>query len=135
MKLKRIEYEACFNLGNYENERIRLVAEVSPDEITGAVVEKLRELAIATAKPKQQDIWNKRNDLEYEVRNLERKVANAREQWRIATEFMVSQGLKTDVSPFPELVALLPAAEEEEVVEAEYDDENEEDENGEETGI
>lgn len=131
MKITRIEYEACFNLGNYENERIRYSAQVQPDEIIDSVVTRLRELARLNALPNMQKRWEERYSLETEIRNLERKLAKAQQQWATAADFLKAQGINTEPPSFPELINLLPEAAEESVVEGEYDDEDEdEDEDG-----
>lgn len=49
MKIDRVCYEATFNLGNFENEKIRLEAEVEENETPDTVVSDLRQIAIRTS--------------------------------------------------------------------------------------
>ncbi len=46
MKITQVSYKRTFNLGNYENVAIELIAEVQADETTDQVLDQLAKEAI-----------------------------------------------------------------------------------------
>lgn len=122
MEIKRIAYEACFNLGNYENEKIRVEAAWDGSGNFEEVVEMLRQRCIAAAQTDANKSWNERHRLEREIQKLEKRLQELKTNWESVSEFLKAQGIKHDFAEFPKLTNLLPAAPETEVIEPELDD-------------
>lgn len=121
-EIKRIAYEACFNLGNYENEKIRVEAVWDGSGNFEEVVEMLRQRCVAAAQPDANKSWEERHRLEREIRKLEQRLQELQTNWETVSAFLKAQGIKPDVAEFPKLNNLLPAAPETEVIEPELDD-------------
>ncbi|MBE9179125.1 hypothetical protein IQ268_11185 [Oculatella sp. LEGE 06141] len=120
MKIKRVIYSALFNIGDYENEKIGFEVELEEGESADDAIAMLRDKAVTAAQPDSNKVWRERSRLQVELRELEQKLTEARSKWAATAEFLTKQGIKTDVQPFPELVNLLPAVENEstEVIDA-----------------
>jgi hypothetical protein len=118
LNITQVEYEACFNLGNYENERIRLVHEVLADENEEieVIVDALRKKVCALTHPSKEDLLAERYSLRRERDYLRGEVENARQEWEKSARFMVAQGLKSpsEVPSFPSPALLNPVSEESE---------------------
>jgi predicted nuclease with TOPRIM domain len=121
-EVKRVAYEACFNLGNYENEKIRVEATWDGSEPLEEVVDHLRKKCSAAAQPDAQKTWDERYKLQSEVRKLEKRLQELQQNWDTVSTFLKTQGIKPDVAEFPMLSNLLPAAPASEVVDGELDD-------------
>lgn len=121
-EIKRIAYEACFNLGNYENEKIRLEVTYSADEDLDQVIAGLRQKCVSLAQPDANKSWQERDRLAREIRQLEQRIQELKDNWETVSSFLKAQGIKPDVAEFPQLTNLLPAAPNTEVVEPDYDD-------------
>lgn len=116
MKLVRIEFEQCINLGNYEHEKIRLAAEVDAGkqdiELTVAeTVSLLRDRIASVASIDINTARFKQRQMQRELDRLHQELETARSNVERVNEFMVKQGLKkeSDVAGFPELTKLLPS--------------------------
>lgn len=113
MKITKVVYHALFNLGDYENEKIELSAQLEEGETPEEVVPKLRERVTALAQPKQGEMWNQRYELEQEIKQLEKRLAESRTSWNATAEFLRTQGIKSEMPDMPEFKKLLnPAASE-----------------------
>lgn len=123
MKITKVVYHALFNLGDYNNEKIELSAQLEEGETPEDIVPKLRERVTALAQPNLKEMWDKRYELEQEIRRLEKKLAESRDSWNATAEFFRTQGIKPEMPDMPEFKNLLnPAASEHtEIVEGELD--------------
>ena len=121
--IEAIQYEACFNLGSYENEKIRLSARFTPGQDLGEAIEQLRQLAIQNAKADSDRLWRQREELEIEIERLTQKAQEARQKWEATATFLKAQGI-ADLQNFPFQDNLLPPAkpDEERVVVGEIDE-------------
>ncbi|MGG6240915.1 hypothetical protein ACQ4N7_20020 [Nodosilinea sp. AN01ver1] len=124
MKITQVEYQALYNLGDYNNERISLRANLEEGETAEDVVAQLREKAIAlntgsggTADDLYSRIYRYKRDLGM----LEEKIKTAAEQWNQTASFLKAQGLNPDAPTLEPFQSLLAPADEG-VVEAELDD-------------
>lgn len=127
MKIKKVTYSALVNLGDYQNERIGMVAHLEEGDSPDAAIEELRRRVTEISGPRLADMQTKRWELRNELRDLESQLQTTRESWVRTAEFLKAQGIRSDPPEFPEFVKLLnPAAVEEvEVVEAEeYEDDD-----------
>lgn len=107
MEIKRIEVELCFNLGDYENEKIRLAAQLHKNDHIPEVIETLRAMAIASGSEKDHDSWRRRDRMVKELKDLAQKLKQAQEQWGRTKDFLQAQGIKTDVDDMPQFENLL----------------------------
>src|SRR6476646_10387655 len=105
--IKRIAYEACFNLGNYENEKIRLEATYSPDQDLTQVIEDLRGKCRSAAQPDANKSWNERQKLQNDIKKLQTRLNELQDNWENVSTFLKAQGIKPDVAEFPQLTNLL----------------------------
>lgn len=123
MRIRSVSYHALFNLGDYENEKIELIAQLEEDETPEEVIPQLREKVQALAQPSAAKAWNERTKLQGELHSIQVKLTKARQEWEATAEFLRSQGIKTDVAPMPEFSKLLNPASSEgsEVIEGEID--------------
>lgn len=124
MKITQVEYQALYNLGDYNNERISLRASLDDGETPEDVISQLREKAIAlntgsggTADDLYSRIYRYRRDLE----TLEAKIKTAAEQWNQTASFLKAQGLNPNAPTIEPFQSLLGPADEG-VVQAEIDD-------------
>ena len=125
MKIKRVEYSALVNLGNYSNEKIGFTADVTDGETPEAVVEQLRNKAQECALPNMDTTFSDIRKAQNELRDLRHKLIKARSEWNATAEFLRAQGIKADASDMPQFNRLLAGLSEEsvEVTEAEIEDE------------
>lgn len=125
MHIKRIEYSALFNLGDYENQKFSLSADLEEGESVDEAMTTLKSKVIEMAGDGAKNAWEERWRVQREIEDLTKKVEQARATWSTVSEFMRAQGLKSDPAEFPDLTKLLPAApkpDSESVVTAEFDD-------------
>lgn len=109
MKITLVAVECCFNLGNYENQRLRLEAKLEDGDTPEAVADTLKHQIHIMAD--KEDTYYERNSLAAEIKQLETKVEKARDEWEQSRMFLVAQGLRPDAPPFPIPAAkALPAA-------------------------
>ncbi|EKV01628.1 hypothetical protein Lepto7375DRAFT_3801 [Leptolyngbya sp. PCC 7375] len=118
MKIKAVEYEACFNLGSYENEKIRLIATLDDDESFDDAVGLLRQRTLEMASPNatkvNEQIWKASSRLA----DLKAKIAAKTEQWNNMAEFLRTQGINAEAVDMPVFENLLePSPEQVEQVE------------------
>lgn len=118
MKIKSVQYEACFNLGSYENEKIRLIATLDGEESLEDAIKFLREQTLQMASPNatkiNETIWEARSKLS----RLEEQIKHKTEQWNSMAEFLRTQGINAEAVNMPVFSNLLePGPEETEVVE------------------
>lgn len=118
MKLKTVTYSALGNMGNYQNERIELSAELEEGETYTEVLEKLKKGVHAKLKS-QDEYWEtckKFDQANKDLKAILAKLEAAKKNWELVSEFLKAQGIKTDSAEFPTLAAL-PEAVEGELVE------------------
>ena len=128
MKVTRIEYEACFNLGDYENEKVRLCAQLDANESTKDAVSQLRSTAVAAALEAPWKVEGRVYDAQHQLRALETKLEKKTDEWNQMAEFLKAQGIKADAQAMPQFTHLLePAEEKTEVIEGEFDDDDDDD--------
>lgn len=124
MQIKSVQYEACFNLGSYENERIRLVAVLGEEDKPEDVVKALRDRTLEMASPNADKINCRIYDLQSKLRVLEQRIEEKTSQWNSMAEFLRTQGVNADAVDMPVFTNLLAPGEEmsEEVIEPDEDD-------------
>lgn len=117
MKITHVEFSALYNLGNYNNEKIGLRAQLDDGDTPEEVAAILRSKAIAlnagqggTAEQLYEEIYKKTREL----RDLANKIKEATEQWNQTAEFLRAQGLNPAAPNLPTLPALTAAPAEEE---------------------
>lgn len=110
MEIKRIGYGITRNIGNYENCRVYLEAEINADEDMDQCLVELRKLANKQAAGYQeiQDLEDRRQQLANDIESFGSKVAWAEQswnkleaQWAEARSFLAVHGI--------ELNAMLPS--------------------------
>ena len=123
MKITTVSYEAIANLGNYENEKIKLEAVLEDGDIYESCLEELKNKVHEQLKnqEKYNDYCDRFNEQKRKLEELQEKVQQAQTQWEQASNFLIAQGWnKADVPLFPiEEPDLIPTGQEE--VEPEYE--------------
>lgn len=126
MKIKRIEYEACINLGDYENEKIRVSAFLEDDDTVEQTVESLRQTVANSAMNKPWNTYQEVLTRGKQLAELEKKIVERTNEWNQIAEFLQATGIKADASPMPMFSKLLTSAEidqeQHQVVEGELED-------------
>ncbi|MBW4485056.1 MAG: hypothetical protein KME14_21170 [Tildeniella torsiva UHER 1998/13D] len=123
MKITQVEYQALYNLGDYNNERISLKAILEDGETPEDVVAQLREKAIALnagSGGEAQDLYSRIYRYKRDLETLEAKIKTAADQWNQTATFLKAQGLNPDAPTLEPFQSLLAPADEG-VVEAEID--------------
>lgn len=123
IKIIKIAYEACFNIGNYENEKIRFEAELGQDSDLKESVELLRQRAIQCAQPDANEAWNERYKIQKDISELKALCEQWRKKWTATADFLKAQGIRPDCPEMPAFLAALPVPATEEVVTGEIEDE------------
>ncbi|MEM9806424.1 MAG: hypothetical protein AAF959_14200 [Cyanobacteria bacterium P01_D01_bin.56] len=126
MKIKAVQYEACFNLGSYENEKIRLIATIDGNESLDDVIKFLRQQTLEMASPNATKINHQIWQASSRLADLNAKIANKTDQWNNMAEFLRTQGINAEAVDMPVFGNLLEAGPEnieqvEEVELVEYD--------------
>lgn len=121
MKIKTVEYSALINLGNYSNEKIGFTAEIHEGETVEQVVEALRQKVRENGGTNAEDLYKTLYRGRTELRELEQKIAKARQHWEATAEFLKAQGLRPDAPPMPIFSNLLPEVKEEQVHDGEIE--------------
>lgn len=103
MQITSVSYSRLVGLGNYENERIGATADVEQDEDWEHVLLALkgRVLGQLAAQEESHTLVDRREELKYEVRDLEDRVAKAGKKWEAAEAFLKAHGI--DPSPWADL--------------------------------
>ena len=117
MRVTQVEFQALFNLGDYNNERIGITAQLEEGDTAESVIPSLREKVIELAANKgmgdtdaiYRHIW----DQQVQLKKLETQIAEATEQWNQTAEFLRAQGIKPDSPSLPVFKALPQAADQE----------------------
>ncbi len=126
MKITTVSYEAIANLGNYENEKIKLEAVVEDGDNWEECLEKIRDNVHEQLKnqEKYKDYCDRFHEHKRKLEELQEKVQQAQTQWEQASNFLVAQGWnKADVPPFPiEEQDLITSGTEEVELEIDYED-------------
>lgn len=112
MQITRVAYEACFNLGNYENEKIRIEATIAEGENSDDVIAALRDKVKTAALPSREDLFSEIYDAQKRLKDLNRLVEQKTEQWNSMAEFLRAQGIKADAVDMPVFERLLSPASE-----------------------
>lgn len=110
MRIDRVTYHYLNNLGDYRNERIEMSAQLDEGEQPEEAIAKLKDRVLALAGENATELEHRRWKLIDQVRELEKRCAQARENWEATAEFLKAQGLRSDAPAFPENLKLLPAA-------------------------
>ena len=124
MKLKTVKYAALANLGNYENERIELEAELEGGEDYTEALIRLTEMVHQQLKNEKEyfEYCDHYNQARRKLSDITEKLQQAYDQWEETSNFLIAQGLKPSVPSFPiERQNLITAGIEE--VEVEVEDE------------
>lgn len=120
-----VKYGALVNLGNYENEKVELEAELEDGQDYQEVLEDLK-LKVRSNLHSQQhyyDYCNRYNKAQRKLKDIEEKLQKAYDQWEETSNFLIVQGLKSEVPKFPiERQNLITAGLEEVEVELENDE-------------
>lgn len=124
MKITRVGYSALFNLGNYNNERIELTAQLDENDDISSVVQDLRTRANSLALPNEQILMEQIQKRRHLLEELEKRIASRTEEWNAIADFLKAQGIKPDALNMPDFKKLLPQAysETSEVIEGEVTD-------------
>lgn len=118
MKITTVGYSFLPNLGDYQNERFEMTAEVQEGETPEEVVKELKQQVLALCGERAVALEQRRWKLQEHCDRLEQKIKDYQAKWNAAAEFLRAQGIKPDAPNFPDIVGLLPAGEPEpEIVE------------------
>lgn len=116
MRITKVSYSGLFNLGNYNNEKIGLSAELQEGDDPEAVIATLREQAVAmaanTGLGTDDDIRWQISRQVGELKDIQAKVQKATTEWNELAEFLRVQGIKPE-APNISLKALMPSVDEE----------------------
>lgn len=121
MKTTHVEFSALFNLGDYSNEKIGFRVQLEEGDEIDHVVGTLRARAIglSAGEGNATELYGRIYSNQRELRELERKIVDATEQWNQVANFLRAQGINPDAPNLPSLPALAPGQPEE--VEVEID--------------
>lgn len=108
MQIKTIHYSALLNLGNYQNEKIGFTAEIGEDETVEQVIEALRQKVRDNGGQNADELYSKLYEGRHQLKELERRIGNATEQWNRTAEFLRAQGIKPEAVDMPPFTNLLP---------------------------
>ena len=119
MKTTHVEFSALFNLGDYSNEKIGFRVQLEEGDEIEHVVGTLRARAISMSagEGNATNLYSHIYSQHRQLRELEKKVAEATEQWNQVANFLRAQGLNPDAPNLPTLPALAPGQPAEEEVE------------------
>ena len=127
MKITTVSYEAIANLGNYENEKIRLEAVVEEGDNWEECLSLIRDNVHEQLKNQEtyNDYCNRFYEQKRKLEEIVEKLQQAHNQWEQASNFLITQGWnKADVPSFPiEEKDLITAGNEE--LEPEFEDDHE----------
>lgn len=119
MKIKTVHYSALINLGNYNNEKIGFTADIEENETVESAIEALRLKVKEMGGVDADKMYSEIRDKRQELRELERKVRKATEEWNALAEFLRSQGIKKDAVDMPMFTNLLPEVKQEQITDGE----------------
>lgn len=103
MQITKIHYEFCANLGNFSNEKVRMEAELSPEDDLDASMEGLKQQVHAVTHSREEydkmrgTFWKAKEDLS----EMAKSVEAMRQKYNQTVEFMTKQGLKGEWDIFP----------------------------------
>ena len=127
-KVRQVQFtvEGYFYKNRDYPEKLTFLLEISESKTLRQAVEEARKELTDQLGENYYHLRNQRDELERELRQLKSKVAVARKQWENTQQFLVAQGIKTDVTGFPDFNNyLLPSNTE--TVDAEIEDESDDD--------
>lgn len=103
MRITSVSYSRLVGLGNYENERVGATADVEQDEDWEHVLIALkgRVLEQVTNNESDRNLASRRDDLTYQIRDYEDRLAKAEKKWAAAEAFLKAHGI--DPSPWADL--------------------------------
>ena len=108
MKVKSIKVGAVLSHKNdYGNDRLEIEIEVPEDENYADVYEQGRKEVYRLLG--RTDLYDSKRKLEREYDEILRKLQDAYRQWNEMRDFLVAQGIKSDVAQFPQLKMLSEA--------------------------
>jgi hypothetical protein len=133
MQITQVIYKALFNLGDYSNETIGLVAKLEPDDSPEEAIEALRQQAVSKAGLNANKVWQEKWAAERDLRNLQRQIDEAAKHWENVQAFLKAQGINPEAPNMPIFAPQLNPSPEVEVVEMDGDDDeyDENDDDGE----
>lgn len=128
MKIVKVSYSALANLGDYQNERVGMVAILdegdSPEDVVLALKEKVTPLCDMRLGVYREEAYRLRASIE----ELRTKLAKYQDQWNQAAEFLRAQGIKPDAPNFPQFTNLLPSSNlQEEIATSEFIEDSDDD--------
>ncbi|NWJ94553.1 MAG: hypothetical protein HXX20_02125 [Chloroflexi bacterium] len=101
MKITEVRIEMLFNLGNYENKKIGLSAELAEGESPAEAMALLEEELVKQAGSSAISNLTRRRGFIKELGDLEYKINKARAEWAKVEAFMV--GKEELAAKFPEI--------------------------------
>jgi len=110
VKVTHIEFSALFNLGDYNNERLGVRVQLEDSETVEEVMPKLRDqmVELSAGQGRAEQMYSDIYRQQRELRELDKKLQEATEQWNQVAEFLRAQGIKPDAPNLPTLPALAP---------------------------
>ncbi len=109
MKIKTIHAHFLISIGSYSNERIGFSVELDEGESIDSTVAELRERAKRIVGQTADELYNNRNNLYRECKDLETKLNKLRQEWDATAEFLKAQGLNPGAPSMPQFRNLLNA--------------------------
>lgn len=98
MRITSVSYSRLVGLGNYENERVGITAEVAPDENADDVLASLRRWVNArvTDHESNRELEGRQTELQYAIQDYELRTEHAKKRWEMAEAFLKSHGINPD---------------------------------------
>ncbi|MEH2098042.1 hypothetical protein [Nostoc sp.] len=109
MKIKRIHAHFLISIGSYSNERIGFSFELDEGESIDSTVAELRERAKRIVGKTADELYDTRNKLDRECRNLETKLNKLGQEWDATAQFLKAQGINPVAPSMPQFRNLLNA--------------------------
>lgn len=111
-KITQVSYCSLANLGNYENEKIELVAELKEGEDWETTLDNLKHKVHSKLNNEDEYLQNqyKIYEAKKQLQELKQQIETAQDTYNRVAHFMVAQGLKTEMSEFPALPKMLSAS-------------------------
>jgi hypothetical protein len=121
MQFTKVSYSGCFNLGDYQNEKIHLEVQINEDENPETIIEELRGRVRKMATPNVQDLFEQGRTVERRINELRRKCQQWENRWQSTVDFLKTQGINPNAPDMPAFDNLLPEADSEDVCIGEID--------------
>lgn len=117
-KYLEITYSALVTTRDYENERVEIRALLEDGEDLDNVIEDLKRdiYKHMNSKYDYYELQRQHGQMRTDVKKMKDSYDKMKATYQTAAEFMIAQGIKTDMADFPKPL-LLPSAEEPEEAE------------------